>query len=214
MENIFYNYSIQTMKNKELIIILNNDDMDLNVWKNKAKKYPSVFIYQMPARMMVSDCKNYAIQKAKYNHIAKFDDDDYYAPSYLQSAWITFSNHHEADIVGKSSVFYYFQERKLLCLSPSLRENTWTDNVTDSTLVFKKDIFNHVCFRKQKVGSDKRFQRDCKVMGYNIFSTDRYNHAVIRRKNENHTWKISEQRFINMCSYVIYTDNYQSIVRV
>src|SRR5699024_7122049 len=66
MENIFYNYSIQTMKNKELIIILNNDDMDLNVWKNKAKKYPSVFIYQMPARMMVSDCKNYAIQKAKY----------------------------------------------------------------------------------------------------------------------------------------------------
>src|SRR5699024_1245256 len=83
-------------------------------------------------------------------------------------------------------------------------ENTWTDNVTDSTLVFKKDIFNHVCFRKQKVGSDKRFQRDCKVMGYNIFSTDRYNHAVIRSKNEKHTWKISEQRYINMLCYLIY----------
>src|SRR5690625_907062 len=98
MENIFYNYSIQTMKNKELIIILNNDDMDIDVWKNKAKEYPSVFIYQMPARMMVSDCKNYAIQKAKYNHIAKFDDDDYYATSYLQSVWITFRS--EARRVG------------------------------------------------------------------------------------------------------------------
>src|SRR5699024_5233007 len=104
MDNIFHNYAIQTMKNKELIIILNNDDMDLNVWKKEAKQYPSVFIYQMPERMMVSDCKNYAVKKATYNHIAKFDDDDYYAPSYLQSAWNAFAKHQEADIVGKSCV--------------------------------------------------------------------------------------------------------------
>src|SRR5699024_964676 len=107
MENIFHNYSIQTMKDKELIIILNKDDMALHVWRKEAKKYPSVFIYQMPERMMISDCKNEAIQKASYNHIAKFDDDDYYAPSYLQSAWKTFRNYREADIVGKSSVYYY-----------------------------------------------------------------------------------------------------------
>lgn len=212
MENIFYNYAIQTMKNKELIIILNKDDMDLSVWKNKAKQYPAVSIYQMPERMMVSDCKNHAIKKAKYNYIAKFDDDDYYAPAYLQSAWVAFAKHQAADIVGKSSVYYYFRERKLLCLFPSLKENTWTENVADSTLVFKKDIFNHVSFRKQKISSDKRFQRDCKVLGYKIFSTDRYNHTIIRSRKHQHTWKIRERDLINICSDTIYTDDYQSIV--
>jgi len=212
MKNIFQNYSTQTMKNKELIIILNKDDMDLEVWRNEAKKYPFVYVYQMPERMTVSDCKNVAIQKATFNHIAKFDDDDYYAPSYLQSAWMTFKKYPEADIVGKSSVYFYFQEHKLLCLFPSLKENNWTDNVVDSTLVFKKDIFNHVSFRKQKVGSDKRFQKDCQAIGYKTFSTDRYNHTVIRSRNQNHTWKMNEQRFINICSESMYTDNYQSIV--
>lgn len=212
MGNVFHNYLLQTIKHKELIIILNKDDMDISVWKKEARKYPSVYIYQIPEGMTVSDCKNEAIQKATYQHIAKFDDDDFYAPSYLQSAWQTFQSHQEADIVGKSSVYYYFEEQNLLCLFPSLKENTWTDYVVDSTLVFKKKIFNQVTFRKQKVGSDKRFQRDCHMMGFHIFSTDRYNHAVVRRNNQHHTWNIREKQFMNICSEVIYTDNYQAIV--
>lgn len=212
MNNVFHNYSIQTMKNKELIIILNKDEMNLDIWRNEAKKYPSVTVYQLPERMMVSECKNNAIPKAKYHYIAKFDDDDYYAPSYLQTAWDIFMKYPEADIVGKSSVYFYFQEQRLLCLFPSLNENTWTDHVIDSTLAFKKDIFQHVRFRKWKVGTDKIFQRDCKARGYNIFSTDRYNHAVIRDSNQSHTWKIKEQSFIDICTDVVYTDDYQSIV--
>ncbi|MBY7142191.1 glycosyltransferase family 2 protein [Virgibacillus sp. NKC19-3] len=214
MENIFHNYSIQTMRNKELIIVLNKDDMDLNIWRMEAKKYPAVSVYQMPERMLVSDCKNDAVQKARYDHIAKFDDDDYYAPSYLQSAWTIFTKHKEADIVGKSSVYYYFPESKRLCLFPSLTEHTWTDNVADSTLVFKKDIFSHVRFPKQKVGSDKRFQQDCKRNGYHIFATDRYNHAIIRSRYQNHTWKINENQLIKMCSDVVYTDDYPSFVTI
>src|SRR5699024_6274596 len=137
MNNVFHNYSIQTMKNKELIIILNKDEMNLDIWRNEAKKYPSVTVYQLPERMMVSECKNNAIPKAKYHYIAKFDDDDYYAPSYLQTSWDIFMKYPEADIVGKSSVYFYFQEQRLLCLFPSLNENTWTDHVIDSTLAFK-----------------------------------------------------------------------------
>lgn len=212
MENVFLNYSIQTMKNKELIIVLNKDNMDLKVWRTEAKKYPYVSVYQMPERMTVSDCKNFAVQKASYDHIAKFDDDDYYAPSYLQSAWTTFTRHKKADIVGKSSVYYYFQESKLLCLFPSLTECTWTDNVADSTLVFKKSIFHHVRFSKQKIGSDKKFQRDCIETGYKIFATDKYNHAIIRSRYRNHTWKINEQKLISMCSDIVYTDDYHSLV--
>lgn len=212
MDNVFHNYSIQTMKNKELIIILNKDEMNLDVWRNEAKKYPSVTVCQLPERMMISECKNIAIRKAKYDHIAKFDDDDYYAPAYLQTAWDVFMKNPEADIVGKSSVYFYFQDRKLLCLFSSANENTWTDHVIDSTLSFKKDIFQHVRYRKWKVGTDKIFQRDCIAKGYNIFSTDRYNHTVIRRSNQHHTWKITEQSFIDICTNVVYTNDYQSIV--
>src|SRR5699024_11588012 len=84
MDNVFHNYSIQTMKNKELIIILNKDEMNLDIWRNEAKKYTSVTVYQLPERMMVSECKNNAITKTKYHYIAKLNDNNYYAISNLK----------------------------------------------------------------------------------------------------------------------------------
>src|SRR5699024_3965708 len=134
MDNVFHNYSIQTMRNKELIIILNKDEMNLDIWKNEAKKYPSVTVYQLQERMIVSECTNIAIPITKYHYIAIFDDDDYYAPSYLQTACGIFMKYPEADIVGQSSVYFYCQEQRLLCLFPSLYENTWTHHVIQSTL--------------------------------------------------------------------------------
>src|SRR5699024_408556 len=82
-----------------------------------------------------------AIPKAKYHYIAKFDDDDYYAPSYLQTSWDIFMKYPEADIVGKSSVYFYFQEQRLLCLFPSLNDKTRNYHVIDSKLALQKNIF-------------------------------------------------------------------------
>src|SRR5699024_12858721 len=101
MDNVFHNYSIQTMKNKELIIILNKDEMNLDIWRNEAKKYTSVTVYQLPERMMVSECKNNAIPKTKYHYNARYDNDEYYATAHLQTASDMSMKYPKAKITGK-----------------------------------------------------------------------------------------------------------------
>ncbi|WP_054707047.1 glycosyltransferase [Bacillus sp. JCM 19041] len=213
MMRIFENYESQTLKNKELIIILNNDSMDISTWRAQAEQYGGVSVFQMPERKTVSECKNFAVAKTSYDYIAKFDDDDYYSPTYLESTWSAFTQYKRADIVGKSSVYYYFQISNCLGLFPSSCENTFTEQVVDSTLAFKKTIFNTVQFTKMKMGSDKKFQRDCRAKGFHIYSTDRYNHAVIRSGKPNlHTWKISDEHLKKKCINHVYTEDYESLV--
>ncbi|WP_350006459.1 glycosyltransferase family 2 protein [Shouchella clausii] len=213
MNTVFDNYLRQTMKDKELIVILNQDKMDLSFWKEQAKKLPRVSVFQVPEHLSVGECKNIAAEKTAYSHIAKFDDDDYYAPLYLESAWSAFEKQGEADIVGKSSVYFYFQKSKCLGFFPSLYEDRFAKQVVDSTLVFRKELLKDVCFPKMKVGSDKKFQKDCAAKGFRIFSTDRYNHAVIRSGNPNHhTWKISDEHLLKGCINLVYTDDYKPLV--
>lgn len=85
MNNIFENYWNQTWSEKELIIILNKDDMDLAQWRRKANGDPNIFIYQLPENLSLGQCLNFAIDQTQCDFIAIFDDDDYYAPLYLNN---------------------------------------------------------------------------------------------------------------------------------
>ena len=49
MDNIFDNYERQTVKNKEMIIILNRDDMDFRKWRRRARKYHNVKVHKVPS---------------------------------------------------------------------------------------------------------------------------------------------------------------------
>jgi len=213
MDNVFNNYAVQTIDNKELIIVLNNDDMDLKTWRQEAKKYPSVSVFQLPEWKSSSACKNFAAQLAAYDHIAKFDDDDYYAPNYLTSTWSVFQNNNEIDIVGKSSVYMYFEKNQCLGILHPNNENQFTERVVDSTLVFKKKVLDKVSFINRKYGADAKFQKDCLYNGFSIYSADRFNHVVIRQENATqHTWKITHQQLLTACSDIVYTNDYQSII--
>lgn len=46
-----------------------------------AKKLRNIHVYRAPQHHSLGACLNHAVKKAKYSYIAKFDDDDYYAPT-------------------------------------------------------------------------------------------------------------------------------------
>lgn len=213
MENIFLNYSSQTIENKELIIILNNDSINLSRWIGKAANYSNVSVFQLPEWYTASECKMFASQQASFDYIAKFDDDDYYAPNYLISIWSIYQTNKEVDIIGKSTVYVYFQESNYLGVLHSSKENQYTNRVVDSTLTFKKDVLSKVSFIRSKYGSDAKFQKDCIYNGFNIYSTDRFNHVVFRNEHHNdHTWKITDQQLMNACTDLICTNDFKSII--
>jgi len=113
--NLFNNYRRQRYPKKELVIILNNDKMKIDLYKKMAKKYKHVQVFKLPEKLSLGTCLNYAVKKTNYSYIAKFDDDDYYAPYYLTDNILTFIR-TKADIVGKRTHFMYLQGSKMLAL--------------------------------------------------------------------------------------------------
>jgi len=211
IHQVFDNYNRQNIKNKELIIVLNNNSMNLNQWKSISKKYPNVKILKKDESITFSECKNYAITLAKFPYITHFDDDDYYAENFLRDILETF-NKVDADIIGKRSAFVYFCNSKVLAIRFPGCENTYVNFVMDSSMVIKKSVFEKVKFPAMKSGADFSFQIKCLKSGFKIFSTDRFNYAFIRHKVEDHSWKITESELLKECSIICKTDDFTKYI--
>ncbi len=197
MENIFNNYRLQHYPNKELIIILNNNRLDINRWVKYSKNFKNVSILQLDETISLGDCLNYAIDKASGNYIAKFDDDDYYGPNYLadQVKCLLYNNQL---IVGKSSYFVYFKEsgntsfflRNFYC---------FVDFIPGSTLVIDRKVFKKIKFQSLNLAEDINFFEECKKNDLKLFAADPFNYLIIRYENkELHTWKIKDDDFMNL----------------
>lgn len=196
LDNLFNNYYRQRYLTKELIIIINKDNINIDPYIKKLKKYKHVHVYQLPEKMSLGKCLNYAVKKTKYSYIAKFDDDDYYAPNYLSENKRTFDKIN-ADIIGKSAHFMYLQGSNILILRFHKDENQYVSELPGATLVIKRKVFSKVQFPNLNIGEDTYFCLNSKAKGYKIYSTGKYNFAAIRRKNsKSHTWTISDKELL------------------
>jgi glycosyltransferase involved in cell wall biosynthesis len=216
-ERILHNYSNQLFEEKELIIILNKEEMDLQEWKQAVKPYKNVTVFKKPDKSL-GWCLNFGVRKANYPYIAKFDDDDYYAPSYLSQAVETLK-YSDASVVGKMSNLTYFEESKLLAIRRPNNENKYLNKIEfylqhlcGATMVWKKEIFATVKFPNLKLGEDIVFQKRCLDKGYKIYSSDRYHYVTIRRQNKHtHTWKESDKLVLKHCDILGYIEDFKSV---
>src|SRR5690606_25376189 len=88
--NMLQNYRRQKWANKEWIIVVNKDRVNLTSYKKIAAQYKNVHLYQLPSRCTLGHCLNFASARARYPYIAKMDDDEYYAPNYLVGMMLAF----------------------------------------------------------------------------------------------------------------------------
>ncbi|WP_197046679.1 glycosyltransferase [Oceanobacillus salinisoli] len=212
IDNVFRNFKQQLIKEKELIIVLNKDEMDLKKWKERGKKFKNVHVFKLPETVTSGEAHNFGAHKAKYDIVAKFDDDDYYSPYYLKGQ-IDILQKKDTDIIGKRDCYYYLEREKKLIKTPFKMENQYVDRVMGSSLIFKKQILNTIEFPKLNKDIDSIFQKECRKHGYKIYSTDRENYVCVRRANKNsHTWKIKDSQLKNFCILVGKMDDYTSYV--
>ncbi|WP_227793512.1 glycosyltransferase [Paenibacillus guangzhouensis] len=101
--NILKNYNNQRYPVKELIIILNKENVELAKYQKIAQKYKNVSVYKIPEKESLGRCLNFAVSKTKYPFITKFDDDDFYSPYYL-SGQMKVLHQSNANIVGKRHI--------------------------------------------------------------------------------------------------------------
>jgi Uncharacterized protein conserved in bacteria len=213
MNNVFRNFQQQAWQEKELIVILNRDDLQKSEWRKRAKEFDNIYIYQLPEKKPLGKCLNYAVAKAKYDYIAKFDDDDYYAPNYLVDAMHAF-RYSDADIVGKHAYYSYAENIQALTLRFARYENQFVRFVAGPTLLIKKEVFNKVKWPNKDRGEDTEFLKECHANGFKIYSTDKYNFCYIRSIPENHTWGIGGLEFLQKGSICLYTSDFKTHVTV
>ncbi|UVI28373.1 glycosyltransferase [Paenibacillus spongiae] len=213
MNNVFNNYDHQQWKEKELILILNKDDMNLSEWVERAKRSQHVSVYQLPEKLTLGECLNYGIKKAKYDYIAKFDDDDYYAPGYLINS-MKFMKRKEADLIGKKSIYMYFENKELLAVySPGYERERVRRGLKGATLIFKKKIFNKIKFPKINRGEDTLFVKKCRKENFRIYSTDKNDYVCIRKSSpRHHTWNVTNKRLLKHSVTVCKTKDYKPII--
>ncbi len=209
LDNIFANYDRQEYRDKELIIVLNNNLLSIEEWREEARKHPAVTVYQVDEKEGLGDCLNFAIEKAEFDYVAKFDDDDYYAPAYVEDTINAFT-YSGADIVGKRSYYVHVEKSGALALMLPGREHCFVKHVGGPTITFRRSVFHKVRFATGKGhGRDVRFLQDCLANGFTIYSADRFNFALIRRASQDlHTWTIADEEFLASAQIIAHTDEY------
>lgn len=213
-ENIFENYSRCNYKNKELIIILNNNKLNIEDYIKKAEKYENVRIYKLDEKISLGYCMNYGVEVSKYNYIAKMDDDDYYASNYILDA-VNIFRYVDTDIVGKASYFIYYEKYNSIGIMYPNASNVYSRYIAGSTLMIKKKVFEKVKFRNLSIAEDANFLKDCVEKKIKIYSGDKYNYIYIRHKElKEHTWKIESKDLYKISKNLRYTDDVLKITIV
>ncbi|MGD6833886.1 glycosyltransferase [Sutcliffiella halmapala] len=214
LENIFNNFYRQLWKEKELIIVLNNDQMNKEIWDKQAKMQKNIRVYKIPEHNTLGDSLNFGIEKSNYNIVAKIDDDDYYSPYYLTEAMKIFQTTN-AQLVGKGKSFMYFEAEKLLQLRVLGNENmAGKSSLKGGTLIFRKEIYPKIKFPSRiGSGTDSSFVILCKKANIKFYCTSRYNYVYVRKTNSKlHTFKCSNKQLIRSSKYITKTTNYVPII--
>lgn len=212
IDNILNNFINSRYLYKELIIILNNNNMNIDYYKIKTEWLKHISIFQLDERNTLGDCLNYGIAQARYDYITKMDDDDYYGPNYLIDLMNVFK-YTDAEVVGKLSCFIYFEDNNTLYARQSEYTHQYVKSLNGSNLLVKKEVFNKVKFNSLTLGEDTQFLVDCENIGIKIYAADRFNYVCIRNKDlQNHTWKAESEALKSVSEKILTTSNYIPIV--
>ncbi len=228
LENIFANYRRQNYPNKELIIVLNNNQFEVTKWLSYSQNYPNAQIHYFDRPVSLGESLNYGISRATGAYIARFDDDDYYGPEYLTDM-LTYFKCTEAAVVGKTCQFVFFTGTNQLFVdrcgagfdprSALVNFVPWyryIDSLTGAGQVVKREVFGQIAYPHQTIAEDRHFSRLCVQQGIRQYAADPFNYVTIRNVNaQSHTWHVDDKEYADdYCIYLADTFNYQAFVRV
>ncbi|WP_051531087.1 glycosyltransferase [Clostridiisalibacter paucivorans] len=206
--NILENFNRQSINDKELIIVINKDNVDFENISAKFISSSNIKIFHKSSDTSLGKCLNFAIENSIYDIIAKFDDDDFYAPNYLIDT-INTMKEKKVKVIGKANIYIYFKDKEILAIKNISKENRFVYRVDGSTLVIDKSIFDKIKFRDINLGEDKEFCKDCHRNNIKIYSHNRFNYVYIRYNSyHNHTWHINNDLLLTLCKKVCVTKNF------
>lgn len=172
-------FNQQTWRNKELLI-LDDTPNGKEAIEELQKKYPNIHLWHSNEIRSIGNKRNKLIQKASGELIAHFDDDDYYAPTYIEALTKELINSN-ADLLKLSAWFCVHEASKTFGYwdttrtdlphtvftgseKPAANSTTFSSRQYESYLtgygfsyIFKKSTWSSVKFDDISFGEDSRF---------------------------------------------------------
>ncbi|MCA9243567.1 MAG: methyltransferase domain-containing protein [Phycisphaerales bacterium] len=214
LDNLVENYQRQLYSDRELLVVLNNDSFNIDEVRAKLAEVPHTRVLRVPEAETLGPCLNRAIDETEADTVAKFDDDDFYAPHYLTDLMPAFV-YSDARIVGKRCYYAYLAGQNCLTLRFPNKEHGYTKFVAGATLLLDRDVARDIRFGPEPRGVDTAFQERARADGVKIYSGDRFNFTAIRSPAADaHTWQISDREFLGKSKVVAFVDKYDSHVTV
>lgn len=199
-QNLLDSYLRQDYQPKELVVILNNNEMNPGHWLGEANGKHNIRVMQVDQSVSLGECLNMAVDQCQYPYVARFDDDDYYGPLYLSHSLRPLIN-LQADISGKGCRYVYFEDWRILALLSPYLENCYTNSIGGATMVMKKEIFRTLRFPPLDLAEDTGFLEACAANGLRIYSTHRFHYTVMRHNPvHEHTWQVPHETLLECCS--------------
>ena len=201
VERCLENFEKQTYENKELVLILNNAEFDLDAVRKSSESIPNVQVLHVGGRATLGECLNGGVEASSGEYVAKMDDDDLYGDRYLADAVLA-ASFSDADVVGKGAFFTYFEESDTMALAEVTREHTFSFFVTGGTLFIRADVARKNPFDSVSLREDTNFLHAAARAGCRIYSADRFNFVRIRSSRlSDHADRTPDAEFLRKCRY-------------
>lgn len=195
------NYAKQTYENRELVLILNNAEFDLDAIRKTCESIPNVQVLHVDGRATLGECLNRGVEASSGKYVAKMDDDDLYGDRYLADAVLA-ASFSDADVVGKGAFFTYFEESDTMALAEVTREHTFSFFVTGGTLFIRADVARKNPFDSVSLREDTNFLHAAARAGCRIYSADRFNFVRMRSSQlSDHADRTPDAEFLRKCRY-------------
>jgi hypothetical protein len=191
------NFKSQHYPQKELIIIINNSNVDMDYVNSVVRDEPNIEVINIHQERNVGLCMNYGIAHAKGKYWFKMDDDDIYGENYLIDM-VQLAECADFNIIGKPSAFIFMESDGNIYLRNGAAGNQHTigsmhmPDLCGATLGGKKDAFSGFSERFRAC-VDTGFTEDSRISRKTIITGDIWNFIAHRHKDKfKHTWRLED----------------------
>ncbi|WP_433253129.1 glycosyltransferase family 2 protein [Streptosporangium sp. CA-135522] len=159
-----------------------------------------VTVVEADAAVPFGDVLNLAASRASGDHIAKWDDDDWYGPEHLADLLLARS-YAGADIVGTAAEFFYLEPLHATIRRTDYTGEIWSEHVAGGTILLDRARFTELGgFPSLPRGVDAGFLKAAHTAGARIYRTHGLGYVLRRAMSAEHTWRLPLAHFLRVAT--------------
>ena len=194
------NFTKQAYLNKELILILNNAEFDLDAVRKYTDIIPNVQVLHVEGRTTLGDCLNRGVEARRASTSRRWMTMTTTGIGTYRTAFSQPRSRMRRSS-GRDHFFMYFEESDTTALRENTPDHTFTSSaLTGGTLFIQTDVAREIPFDSISLKEDTNFQRAAARAGCRIYAADRFNYIQMRtRRLSDHYDQTPDADFLKKC---------------